>query len=124
MALMYPEFYKHLKAYRNTRSLNRFVWRSGRKEFAPFTGNAIIVKDKDGTVRLFSYVTEMCHVKPDGTFVKTSNAYSMSTARHLKMFAVEFAPEWLASVHQKPNGKYYKTFKEAWMAYPKGSVSD
>ncbi len=121
MAVLYPDFYRHLKFYRVTRSLNRTFHRG---IFTPFTGNAIIVKDKDGTHRLFSYVTEMCHVKPDGTFVKTSNAYSRSTANHIGMFVAEFAPNWMATIWRKPDGKMYKTFREAWLAYPLGKVTD
>lgn len=85
-----------------------------------FTGNAYAIIEEDGTKRLISYKTEVCRVEADGTFTRLWAGYSVSTANHIRMFAKEYAPRWLARLGMNSKGEYRGTFKSNWLALPVG----
>lgn len=105
--------YSNISATRKTVRLTRYDRRPHS-----FTGNAIVIIDEDGTKRLMSYYTEVARVDPDGSFHKSWDGYSVSTANHVRMFAREYAPKWLARLGMCADGVYRGTFKSNWIAMP------
>lgn len=83
-----------------------------------FRGNAYAIREEDGTVNLVSYATVVARVTPDGEFHKMWDDWSASTANHIRMFANEYAPEWLNHLGRDEHGKYRGTFKSNWLAMP------
>ena len=76
-----------------------------------FTGNAYVMIEGNGTISLCSYRTIVAQVV-GGKFRKTWNGYSASTARHIQLFALEYAPEWWMGEGRPEKG----TWKAHWLA--------
>ena len=53
-----------------------------------FYGKAQVFEMKDGSKYLKSYDTFVCKIESDGTFTKTWDGYSATTARHIDSFRV------------------------------------
>ena len=83
-----------------------------------FRGNAIVILDDNGAKRLMSYATIVAEVDADGVFHKRWQGWSVSTARHIRMFAREYAPTWLAMLGVGADGKPHRSFKDNWLALP------
>lgn len=51
-----------------------------------FYGKAYVVRENDGTERLFSYDTEIIVRYPDGRLQRIWDGWSATTGRHIKAF--------------------------------------
>ena len=93
---------------------------SSRFNAAPhgFRGNAIVILGDDGSRILMSYTTVVAEVDADGVFHKRWQGWSVSTARHIRMFAREYAPAWLSMLGVGADGKRHGSFKENWLTIP------
>ena len=72
-----------------------------------FSGNAYVLVSAKGLGGYFleSYGTVVANVKPDGTFHRNWSGWSVSTARHVRLFVAEYCPAMVG-----------KTGKAAWEA--------
>lgn len=55
-----------------------------------FYNKAKVIVTDDGTKTLFSYDTEICRIKPDGTFEELPHMQSQTTNRHIKAFKAAY----------------------------------
>ena len=83
----------------------------------PFTGNAHVEVNGD-IISLRSYSTIVCQVV-NGKFRKTWNGYSVSTARHIQMFCLEYAYSWWFNEGRPERG----TWKAHWLDLPTSEVA-
>lgn len=97
---------------------NAIPLKTRRTKTGEFSGNAYALKDEDGTIKLVSYYTVVARVTPDGVFHKMWDNWSVSTANHIRMFASEYAPRWLARLGMGEDGVYRGGFKSNWLALP------
>lgn len=75
-----------------------------RNKTGKFSGQAYVV-NHGGANHLISYTTEVARVDADGSFHRTWSGWSVSTARHVRLFVAEYCPAMVG-----------KTGKAAWEA--------
>ena len=77
-----------------------------RNKTGKFSGSACALISKRTPEKLLvSYKTIVAKVGPDGSFHRTWNGWSVSTARHVRMFVAEYCPAMVG-----------KTNKAQWQA--------
>ena len=64
-----------------------------RNKTGKFTGQAYALIDKHTPAKLLvSYNTVVAKINPDGSFHRTWSGWSVSTARHVRLFVAEYCP--------------------------------
>lgn len=77
-----------------------------RNKTGKFTGQAYALVSKHTPEKLLvSYDTIVAKINPDGSFHRTWSGWSVSTARHVRLFVAEYCPAMVG-----------KTGKAAWEA--------
>lgn len=77
-----------------------------RNKTGKFTGQAYALVSKHTPEKLLvSYDTIVAKINPDGSFHRTWEGWSVSTARHVRLFVAEYCPAMVG-----------KTGKAAWEA--------
>ena len=83
-----------------------------RNKTGKFSGSAYALIDKHTPAKLLvSYDTIVAKIEPDGSFHRTWSGWSVSTARHVRLFVAEYCPAMVG-----------KTKKAAWEAMKVESV--
>lgn len=77
-----------------------------RNKTGKFSGSAYALIDKHTPAKLLvSYDTVVAKIEPDGSFHRTWSGWSVSTARHVRLFVAEYCPAMVG-----------KTNKAQWQA--------
>lgn len=64
-----------------------------RNKTGKFSGSAYALVDKHTPAKLLvSYDTVVAEINPDGSFHRTWSDWSVSTARHVRLFVAEYCP--------------------------------
>ena len=83
-----------------------------RNKTGKFSGQAYALVSKHTPEKLLvSYDTIVAKINPDGSFHRTWSGWSVSTARHVRLFVAEYCPKMVG-----------KTGKAAWEAMKVESV--